>query len=48
MERDTRHFGRLARDGFDVYVNDQVGSGDLRGSTIRETIPSCTTPKFIP
>jgi hypothetical protein len=23
MERDTRHFGRLARDGLDVY--DQVG-----------------------
>jgi hypothetical protein len=47
MERDMRHLGRLARDGFDVYVNDQVGSGGLRGSTIRETIPSSTRPKFI-
>jgi proline iminopeptidase len=27
MEGDARYFGRLARDGFDVYVYDQVGRG---------------------
>jgi proline iminopeptidase len=27
MEGDARYFGRLARDGFDLYVYDQVGRG---------------------
>jgi proline iminopeptidase len=39
MEGDARYFGRLARDGFDVYVYDQVGRGrshrlDPRGYTL--------------
>jgi proline iminopeptidase len=40
MKGDSEYFGRLARDGFDVYVYDQVGTGrssrleDPRGYTL--------------
>src|SRR5829696_3397821 len=44
MEGDARYFGRLARDGFDVYVYDQVGRGrssrldDPRGYTLKRDV----------
>lgn len=44
MEGDSEYFGRLARDGFDVYVYDQVGSGrssrleDPRGYTLETDV----------
>jgi len=44
MEGDARYFGRLASDGFDVYVYDQVGRGrssrlaDPRGYTMERDV----------
>jgi proline iminopeptidase len=44
MAGDAAYFGRLARDGFDVYVYDQVGSGrstrlaDVRGYTLERDV----------
>jgi proline iminopeptidase len=44
MKGDSEYFGRLARDGFDVYVYDQVGTGrssrleDPRGYTLERDV----------
>jgi pimeloyl-ACP methyl ester carboxylesterase len=44
MSGDSRYFGMLARDGFDVYVYDEVGSGrssrlaDPRGYTLERDV----------
>jgi len=44
MAGDANYFGRLSRDGFDVYVYDQVGSGrstrlaDVRGYTLARDV----------
>ena len=44
MEEDARYFGQLARDGFDVYVYNEVGTGrssrlaDSRGQTLERDV----------